>query len=144
MDLVADQQSPMLLLAASNGDVDAQAALVRFSYDRFHDGFVSFEHAVWVAEAWARLAAAHGRSAELRLLAKVLLDVRDVCFEAGEHRNADLYLKEAATLLDQLADAGDDESVALLFRLSEALGAAGSQEVADGVRAARSDEEGEA
>jgi hypothetical protein len=137
MKIAWDDDIAALLRRAAAGEVEAQSGLVDLAYAQHAAGEVGFPQAVFVAEAYARMAAAHGRPSDLRKLAIVLMDAVIVSLGAGDTRAVDSYLVEATALLDDLADEGDDEAGAMLLRTRDAIGGDLMAQVVELVRQVR-------
>jgi hypothetical protein len=137
MKIAWDDCTADLLRRAATGELEAQSGLVDLAYAQHAAGEVGFPQAVHVAEAFARMAAAHGRPADMRKLAVVLMDAVIVSLGAGDTRAVDNYLVEATALLDDLADEGDDEAGAMLLQTRDAIGSDLMSQVADLVRQIR-------
>lgn len=142
MRVAPDKASADLLTLAARGDGAAQLALVDHAYGRFESGEVSFAHAVHVAEVWARLAVVHGTSEAWERFARVLLDMADLAIVSGDGENVMLYVSEVVSILDHLADGGDDSAVGTLLRLREVIGEDNMRDAVATARALLSDEGG--
>jgi hypothetical protein len=138
-----DDEIACNLPLAARGDVDAQARLVHLAYEQFRNGVVTYSQAVQVAEVWARLAAEHGRPADVRALVLVLCDIALLSVAIDERDEAAARVTEATVLLDELADNGDDQAGGMLLRLHDLIGPTAMQAVTAGIRELRTDQEGE-
>ncbi len=99
-----------VLTKAAKGDVRAQDALTTLAFAQVEAGSVSAAHGLAVAEAWARLAASHGGSAERLRLAGVLLLMAGMAEQHGQADHSFHAQVEAVAIISDLADEGHEEA----------------------------------
>ncbi|TZG25887.1 hypothetical protein [Sphingomonas montanisoli] len=99
-----------LLKRAASGDMQAQRDLVDHALQRTAEGYVTTDHGIAVAEAFARMAATHGGRKEQLLLSSVLFLMSAVYAQRDEIDAAAEKQAEAVAFISDLADHGDEEA----------------------------------
>lgn len=110
-----DKDEHDLLKLAAQGDLIAQRRITDILVEKAREG--NEPVAWWSAEPTARLAASHGTSDDVRTLSGVLM-AQAAHLKAGSDAAINRHA-EAVSLIDQLADAGDEQAAAQLAILPE-------------------------
>jgi len=104
----------VLIGRAGAGDVDAQASLVDLALRRAADSSAPISQCAAVAEVMARMAASHGRREDQYRLVAALRLASQAELAAGQLGVSLGYEAEALAILNEMADAGDEEAADLI------------------------------
>lgn len=102
-----DAQELALLSAAAQGDIYALDSLSEQAMSLFYSGAANALEALTVAEIYARLGAASGKSGLMRRLAGVRLKRAELEYRDGSEALGNDAVTEAAVLLSIMTDCGD-------------------------------------
>lgn len=102
------------MIAAAHGDRDCLSAVAQMCVASIARDTPETE-ALCFAEAYARLAAQHGQSSDLLLLAGVLYYRANELHRRGDAKRADSYLAEADALRDHVTDLMQSDGLQFLI-----------------------------
>lgn len=121
IDIAPDADIAGMMHRAARGARWAQAAMRGLAFEQFNRGVVSWSHAVYVAEVWARLAAAHGCADDRLKLAAALICASGVANDDGKRLDAIDYQAEALAILEDMARDGCEDAAQWLQATADAV-----------------------
>lgn len=110
-----------LISRAALGDADAQGELVDMALKQAAASIAPLSQCAAIAEVMARMAASHGRREDQYRLVAALRLCSQAELSAGQLGRSLGYEAEALAILNELADAGDEEAADLIQLAGDAL-----------------------
>ena len=109
-----DHDTAAMISRAAKGDPDAQGAIADWAMEMADKQAMPFGHCAHLAEAFARMAASHGRPDDRLRLGRALLYAAQDAGNVADRLSAQSHQAEALALFNELADEGHEDAEGLL------------------------------